>query len=307
MKKIYLLAFGLISVAATAQFTEDFDDLAPGNVSSQSPYIIVWPDPSVTDAQVTTDQAKSAPHSMWIRSNHTDDVLVQLGNQNSDVWSVTFDLYVPSGSTGFWNVQNNEEANPAQWNGQFFVDVCELTSGPFGVPGAITTDMDNGLTQVPYPNDTWFNVTHVVDFSGSDIMHIVMVNGEELYNGQYVDGQTGDPTPATHLGAINFYSIDTQASFYVDDFRLIEGNILSTPDLALNSFKVYPNPVVDVLTISSNEIVQNVNVYNILGQLVNQVTPNVASPTVDFSTLKSGVYFVEVTINGQVQTVQVIK
>lgn len=303
MKKIYLLAFGLISVAATAQFTEDFDDLAPGNVSSQSPYIIVWPAAGVTDAQVTTDQAKSAPHSMWIRSNNTDDVLVQLGNQNSDVWSVTFDLYVPSGSTGFWNVQNNEEANPAQWNGQFFIDA----TGSGGVPGAITTDMDGGLTQVPYPNDTWFNVIHVVDFTGSENKHIVMIDGAELYNGAYIDGQTGDPGPATQLGAINFYSIDTQASFYVDDFSLIEGNILSTPDLALNSFKVYPNPVVDVLTISSNEIVQNVNVYNILGQLVNQVTPNVASPTVDFSTLKSGVYFVEVTINGQVQTVKVIK
>src|SRR5690606_33412646 len=112
MKKIYLLAFGLISVAATAQFTEDFDDLAPGNVSSQSPYIIVWPG-GTSDAQVTTDQAKSDPHSMWIRNNNADDVLVQLGNQNSDVWSVTFDLYVPSGSTGFWNVQNDEEANPA--------------------------------------------------------------------------------------------------------------------------------------------------------------------------------------------------
>lgn len=303
MKKIYLLALGLISVAATAQFTENFDDLAPGDVSSQSPYIIVWPAGGLTDAQVTADQANSAPHSMWIRDNNTDDVVVQLGDKNSDVWSVTFDLYVPTGSTGFWNVQNNEMATPPQWNGQFFINDTE--SG--GVPGAVTTDIDGGLTQIPYPTDTWFNVTHVLDFTGSDIMHIVMVNGEELYSGQYVDGQTGDPAPATQLGGINFYSIDTRSSFYVDDFQLIEGNILSTPDLALNSFKVFPNPVVDVLTISSNEIVQNVNVYNILGQLVNQVTPNVASPSVDFSTLKSGVYFVEVTIQGQVQTVKIVK
>lgn len=305
MKKIYLLALGLISFTVTAQFTENFDDYAPGDVTPQSPHIIMWPG-GTSDAQVSTTFAKSAPNSMWIRDNNADDVIVNCGNKTSGVWSVTFELYVPSGSTGFWNVQNIGDftnSADAQWNGQFFID--ETGSG--GIPGAIITDIDGGLNSVPYPNDTWFNATHVVDFTGSQITHVVVINGNELYNGQYVDGQTGDPTPATQLGGINFYSIDTSASFYVDDFQVIEGNILSNPDLVLNEFRIYPNPVVDVLNISSIEVVEKVAVYNVLGQLVNQVTPKTASPTIDFSTMKSGVYFVEVTINGQSQTVKIVK
>ena len=88
---------------------------------------------------------------MWIRSNNLDDVIVNCGNKSTGVWSVTFDLYVPSASTGFWNVQyigDFTNSGDAQLNGQFFVEVYELTSGPLGVPGGVTTEMDLGLNAV---------------------------------------------------------------------------------------------------------------------------------------------------------------
>jgi len=297
MKKIYLLALGLISVTASAQFTENFDDYAPGDVTPQSPYIIMWPG-APTDGQVSNTQAKSAPNSMWIRNNNSDDVIVQLGNKTTGTWTVSFDLYVPSGGTGFWNIQNDESANPAQWNGQFFVGA----TGSGGVAGAVTTDLDGGLNTVPYSENTWFNITHVIDLGAGT--HVVTVDGNELYNDAYIEGQTGNP--AAQIGGVNFYSIDNNNNFYVDDFKLIDG-AGSTVDFGANSFRIYPNPVVNVLNISSNEVVEKVAVYNVIGQLVNQVAPKTASPTIDFSTMKSGVYFVEVTINGQSQTVKIVK
>lgn len=297
MKKIYLLAIGLISVVATAQLTDNFDDYAPGDVSPQAPHIILWPG-APSDAQVSTTFANSAPNSMWVRNNNADDVIVQLGDKTSGTWTVSFNVYVTPGGTGFWNIQDNEMADPAKWNGQFFVGL----TGSGGVAGNVTTDLDAFLGAVPYTEGTWFPVSHVVNLDDQTL--VVTVNGQELYNGDYMEGTSG--IPSTQLGGINFYSIDTANNLYIDDFVLVEG-VASTEDFAFAQFSVYPNPVIDILNIKSNEVVQAISIYNVLGQKVNQVSPKVASPSVDMSALKSGVYFVEVTIAGHTQTVKVVK
>lgn len=298
MKKIYLLTIGLMSIAATAQLTDNFDDYAPGDVSPQAPHIIVWPAAGVTDAQVSSTFAKSAPNSMWLRNNNTDDVIVQLGDKTSGTWTVSFEVYVTSGATGFWNIQNFETADPAQWNGQFFIGA----TGSGGLPGMVITDLDGGANAVSYTENTWFNITHVINLDAQT--HVVTVGGQELYNGDYIEGTTGNLS--TQLGGVNFYSIDTNNNYYIDDFSFIDGTA-STEDFAFAQFSVYPNPVVDILNIKSNEVVEGVSIYNVLGQKVNQVAPNVASPSVDMSALKSGVYFVEVIIAGHSQTVKVVK
>src|SRR5690606_24937828 len=245
MKKIYLLTIGLMSIAATAQLTDNFDDYAPGDVTPQAPHIIMWPGGN-SDAQVSTNFAKSAPNSMWVRNNNADDVIVQLGNKTSGVWTVSFEVYVTSGATGFWNIQDNEDANPGKWNGQFFIGA----TGSGGLPGMVITDLDGGAAAVPYNENTWFKVVHVVDFTGTDPHHLVTIGGQELYNGAYIEGTTG--LPSTQLGGVNFYSIDTNNNFYIDDFALIEGTA-STEDFGFAQFSVYPNPVVDILNIKSNE------------------------------------------------------
>ncbi|PKO99394.1 MAG: hypothetical protein CVU03_01865, partial [Bacteroidetes bacterium HGW-Bacteroidetes-2] len=73
------------------------------------------------------------------------------------------------------------------------------------------------------------------------------------------------------------------------------------------SFSVYPNPVTDILNIKTRDAVNKVSVYNVLGKLVYSATPNALSPTVNMSAMKTGVYFVEVTIGNATKTVKVIR
>jgi hypothetical protein len=69
----------------------------------------------------------------------------------------------------------------------------------------------------------------------------------------------------------------------------------------------YPNPVKEYYTISNREDITEVQVYNILGQLQFNRTYNKNSVEIDFTALKSGLYFVKVYSEGKSDTLKVIK
>ncbi|MFH7010437.1 T9SS type A sorting domain-containing protein [Flavobacterium sp. FlaQc-52] len=75
----------------------------------------------------------------------------------------------------------------------------------------------------------------------------------------------------------------------------------------LPNLVTYPNPVKEYYTISNREDITEVQVYNILGQLQFNRTYNKNSVEIDFTALKSGLYFVKVYSEGKSDTLKVIK
>ncbi|MCK0109187.1 choice-of-anchor J domain-containing protein [Flavobacteriaceae bacterium S0825] len=84
---------------------------------------------------------------------------------------------------------------------------------------------------------------------------------------------------------------------------------LSNDDVEDNAveFRLYPNPVQDKLNLRAQDNIENVSIYNMLGQEVLRQAPNKSSSEVDMSALQAGSYFVKVTIDGVTETKQVIK
>ncbi|UHO39641.1 T9SS type A sorting domain-containing protein [Chryseobacterium capnotolerans] len=75
-----------------------------------------------------------------------------------------------------------------------------------------------------------------------------------------------------------------------------------------DKLKVYPNPVQDILTISYDQKILFVTVYNASGQLILTKAINDTKGTIDASGFVSGVYLVKINaINDFVKTVKVIK
>ena len=78
----------------------------------------------------------------------------------------------------------------------------------------------------------------------------------------------------------------------------------SVEEMTNETYKVYPNPVKDVLTIEGENI-QQVNVFNAMGQLVKTVNCN-GNVTVNVNDLQNGMYIVNVIDNnGTVKTSKV--
>ncbi len=74
------------------------------------------------------------------------------------------------------------------------------------------------------------------------------------------------------------------------------------------SFELYPNPVDNILTIEKLDGANKIEIYNVVGKLVNTVdnlmTPSVNINTSDFA---KGIYFVTVHYNESVQSTKFIK
>jgi hypothetical protein len=71
------------------------------------------------------------------------------------------------------------------------------------------------------------------------------------------------------------------------------------------SIKCYPNPVLDILYIQSNQVASNYNVYSIQGKLIQ--SGKIESNQVDLKTLETGLYLLDVKINEEWIRYKIIK
>ncbi|MBR9847388.1 MAG: T9SS type A sorting domain-containing protein [Algicola sp.] len=74
-----------------------------------------------------------------------------------------------------------------------------------------------------------------------------------------------------------------------------------------NAFTYFPNPVKNELSLKAQNTIQNVSVFNMLGQEVLRATPNTLESNLDMNGLSQGAYFVQVTINNVTETVRILK
>ena len=72
-------------------------------------------------------------------------------------------------------------------------------------------------------------------------------------------------------------------------------------------FTYFPNPVNDQLMINAQSNIDKIVVLNMLGQVVSHQNPNSLNFLVDMAAMRTGVYFVQVSIANNTQTVRVLK
>lgn len=291
MKKIYLLAvFALgLGFSANAQFTDDIESYGLGPVFT--PRWTTWDgnNDGAQNAIVTEDQAFDGDQSILIgpNTNGQDAVLDFEGLKTSGIWSVGWQMYIPSGSTGYFNVQGNVTPN-ANTNLEFYSGDITLVGGAVSDTGG-----SEGLT---YPEDEWFDLSIVCDVDA--LTYEVKINGTSG-GAQTAEGVTG-------LGGIDFFADNATNTYYVDTVRFVSG-LLGADEFSGDVFSVYPNPVVDVLNIKSASTIDNVTIYDVLGKQVLSVNPDAVSPSVDMSALSSGAYLVNITIGDASKTIKVLK
>jgi len=75
----------------------------------------------------------------------------------------------------------------------------------------------------------------------------------------------------------------------------------------LNTFKVYPNPTKTDITISSNELINEVEIINSVGQKVISNKPNLQTATLNLEELPSGLYILIIKSSKSNSTIKLIK
>ncbi|MDN3692356.1 T9SS type A sorting domain-containing protein [Chryseobacterium tructae] len=151
-------------------------------------------------------------------------------------------------------------------------------------------------------NDDRFVPTQIGTATDTKSISINMYNRFVINNNGFLSscgsndrGQLGD---GTNIPKIIF----TPVSCPVSTLAVAE---VSTK---LDQLKVYPNPVQDILTVSLDQKIFMVTVYNTVGQVILTKAINDTKGTIDLSVLTAGVYLVKVSAaNDFAKTVKVIK
>jgi len=124
------------------------------------------------------------------------------------------------------------------------------------------------------------------------------------------DVTTVEVTGLTHLTEYNVYVTsdcgegETATS---DVITFTTEDIASIGDFDFGSLEVFPNPVSTDLYLSAAKVIEEVQVYNVLGQLVMTQKFNDAEITLDVSSLSTATYLLKVKVDGVVGTVRFVK
>jgi carboxypeptidase T len=140
--------------------------------------------------------------------------------------------------------------------------------------------------------------------------------GEPLYDGVQADWVFEQIDLSDYLGEEILVRFQFESDnglradgFYFDDLKVnIAGEIvLGSNDIETPYFGVYPNPVSDVLNITTPAENYTVEMYTIQGQLVRRTENNNGSQTIDYSNLASGLYLLRLTSSEASQTLRIVK
>lgn len=125
----------------------------------------------------------------------------------------------------------------------------------------------------------------------------------------YVEFKDAAPWPnadgnGTYL-QLNSVTLDNNIG---TNWTAMDSNMLSSDSFSDVNLALYPNPVSNRLTITANEPIENVLIYNVYGSLLYQINANTTTTVnADFSNYASGIYFVTVSNTNGSKTQKVIK
>ena len=88
-----------------------------------------------------------------------------------------------------------------------------------------------------------------------------------------------------------------EGSMIIDYVRVYQNNALSTSDDNLENVRLYPNPSGGIVHIGTSSYIENIEVYNLYGQLVKVLNENTSS--IDVSQLTPGLYVFKLTAEGK--------
>ena len=128
------------------------------------------------------------------------------------------------------------------------------------------------------------------------------------------DGQSATEISMTGYGAevqFAFYANsgdndDEDNDFFIDNFQ-ITSETLSTSTNTLEGFTIYPTIVKEELNFRSQNKVEAVTVFNLLGQKVFFGAPNTNNSSINLSKLRPGIYVVKVSSEGKIGSYKIIK
>jgi hypothetical protein len=138
------------------------------------------------------------------------------------------------------------------------------------------------------------------------------VEGENIqwYDGMGPDSTLATPLPLTTVlvDGTTYYASQTINGVESEDYLAVTvHSTMAVAEQSLSTLRYYPNPVNNVLNLSNTDVIDTVNVYNVMGQVILTKNTGSNSAELDLSALQSGIYILKVSSSGQQKTIKIQK
>ena len=251
-------------------------------------------------------------------------------------YTETFDTFLPEA----WEVAQGDYGSPTGVSTTFISwDFGNNSNSPNGKSAVINIYGNNVSDYLFSPvfdlsDDTFFlnydvaltdwNTTNSTTLGADDYVAILVTQNRgdswvELYRWGANTEISNEGQSATEI-SLTGYGAEVQFAFYVnsgvediadteffiDNFQ-ITSETLSTSTNTLEGFTLYPTIVKEALNFRSQNKVEAITVFNLLGQKVFSGAPNTNNSSINLSKLRPGVYVVKVSAEGKIGSYKIIK
>ena len=279
---IFSSAFG-----QTPLLEEDFESYSVGDyIGATSAYWTTWSGATGgdEDGQVSDEQANSGTQSLKIFGTLAGgpmDIYLPIGLDDT-AYEVSYNIYVPSGSSAYMNVQ--EELTPG---------VTWAFDMVFSGNGSIQLSIDQvDIAFGSYTQDEWTSISLRMD--------PINARAEVFIGGEYIANFAFDGI----IGGVNFFGFgdgNSAGLYYIDDVVVVETDDVVNGIAEVSNLDVDfgPNPANDYINISCNVVNGVVRIMALNGQVVKEIASSnlISGQRIDLD-LDNGIYLVEVSSNG---------
>ena len=229
---------------------------------------------------------------------------------------------------------------PAGWSTVINTGTCDWmngvdlpTGGPLATPAMIFDDDACGsgadasnvtlMSDIYYTgNATYITLTYDVGFqeAGDQSFTVEVYDGTTwqqvaIYEDDLANDLETETIDVTAYANTDFqvrWTYDDGAGSWgwyaaVDNFCLDHDAILGTADNTIEGFNFYPNPSTNVVNVSAQDNIENVAIFNILGQKVIDQNIDATTSQINVSNLSTGTYIMKATVNGVTASYKLIK
>lgn len=194
------------------------------------------------------------------------------------------------------NCPDTPNSDQSDINNNGIGDVCDSSNG--------TSECGDTVVYTQVANGDYSTSL----YSGDDLLATVTINATMEVNYDFIivtdgagnqlntqeDGEFVDDVYTSADGTITVQVLNDSGVEYGDVTLVFACVSLSnTEEILENSLKLYPNPVMNILTIESNSVaISKVEIYSILGKKIKEINSNFSFITTD--NLSSGIYFIRI-------------
>ena len=96
------------------------------------------------------------------------------------------------------------------------------------------------------------------------------------------------------------------STYYYDDIQVADAP-LSINDNLISSVVSYPNPVINTWNVQADKVITDIVIYNLFGQRIMSISPNMKNISLNMSEFKSGMYLAHVISEEGTKIIKVLK